>query len=260
MQKWELHLNDVKIHFKLIFWDCKILSEKFCRSFLCHRADLIQITRLFFVYSSPFLAILRRTKQTKTPLGSKSTCHNAQGGLHPRRTTGWCPEHVPTGSLESSHLRRPPSPEYSTIHAEVSTQSPLGELDVLMNTWDLLDVRYPTSKQAKRREQPQHLQALAICGVIITQVAGECGEGNGTPLQYSCLKNPMNRGAWWSAVHGVAKSRTGLSDFTFTFHFHALEKEMATHSSVFAWRIPGTGSLVGCCLRGRTESDTTEAT
>ena len=67
------------------------------------------------------------------------------------------------------------------------------------------------------------------------------GEGNGTPLQYSCLENPMGGGAWQAAVHGVTKSRTQLSDFTFTFHFHALEKEMATHSSVLAWRIPGTG-------------------
>ena len=64
--------------------------------------------------------------------------------------------------------------------------------------------------------------------------------------------------AWKAAVHGVAKSRTRLSDFTFIFHSHALEKEMATHSSVLAWRIPGTGSLVGCHLWGRTESDTTE--
>ena len=83
---------------------------------------------------------------------------------------------------------------------------------------------------------------------------------NGTPLQYSCLENPMGGGAWRAAVHGVAKSRTRLSDFAFTFHFHALEKEMATHSSVLDWRIPGTGSLVGCRLRGRTELDTTEAT
>ena len=67
------------------------------------------------------------------------------------------------------------------------------------------------------------------------------GEGNGTPLQYSCLENPMDSGAWWAAVHGVAKSQTQLSDFTFTFHFHALEREMATHSSVLAWRIPGMG-------------------
>ena len=66
------------------------------------------------------------------------------------------------------------------------------------------------------------------------------GEGNGTSLQYSCLENPMDGGTWWAAVHGIAKSQTQLSDFTFTFHFHALEKEMATHSSVLAWRIPGT--------------------
>ena len=69
-------------------------------------------------------------------------------------------------------------------------------------------------------------------------------EGNGTPLQYYCLENPMD-GAWWAAVHGVARSRTRLSDFTLTFHFHALEKEMATHSSVLAWRIPGTGEPGG---------------
>ena len=66
------------------------------------------------------------------------------------------------------------------------------------------------------------------------------GEGNGTPLQGSCLENPMDVGAWWATVHGVAKSRTRLSNFPFTFYFHALEKEMATHSSVLAWRIPGT--------------------
>ena len=86
------------------------------------------------------------------------------------------------------------------------------------------------------------------------------GEGNGNPLQYSCLQNPMDGGAWKAEVHGVAKSQTRLSDFTFTFHFHALEKEMATHSSVLAWRIPGTGSLVGCHLWGRTELDATEVT
>ena len=71
------------------------------------------------------------------------------------------------------------------------------------------------------------------------------GEGNGTPLQYSCLENPMDGGAWWAAVHGVAKGQTWLNDFTFTIHFHALEKEMATHSSVLAWRIPGTGEPGG---------------
>ena len=71
------------------------------------------------------------------------------------------------------------------------------------------------------------------------------GEGGGTPLQYSCLKNPMDGGAWWATVHGVVSSRTRLSTFTFTFHFHALEKEMATHSSVLAWRIPGMGEPGG---------------
>ena len=86
------------------------------------------------------------------------------------------------------------------------------------------------------------------------------GEGNGNSLQYSCLENPMDGGAWWAAVHGIAKSQARLSDFTFTFHFHALEKEMATHSSVFAWRIPGKGELVGCRLWGRTESDMIEMT
>ena len=86
------------------------------------------------------------------------------------------------------------------------------------------------------------------------------GEGNGTPLQYSCLENPMDRGAWWAAVHGVAKSRTRLSDFTFTFHLHALEKEMATHSMFLPGESQGRGSLVGCRLWGRTESDTTEVT
>ena len=73
-------------------------------------------------------------------------------------------------------------------------------------------------------------------------VIGEC---DGSLLRYSCLENPMDGGAWWDAVHGVAKSRTQLSDFTFTLPFHALEKEMATHSSVLAWRIPRTGEPGG---------------
>ena len=80
------------------------------------------------------------------------------------------------------------------------------------------------------------------------------------PLQYSCLENPMDGGAWQAAVHGVAKNRTRLSDFTFTLHFHALEKEMATHSSILALRISGTGEPDGLWgLWGPTESGTTEA-
>ena len=71
------------------------------------------------------------------------------------------------------------------------------------------------------------------------------GEGNGTPLQYCCLENPVDRRAWKVVVHGVTEGRTQLNDFTFTFHFHTLEKEMATHSSILAWRIPGTGEPGG---------------
>ena len=86
------------------------------------------------------------------------------------------------------------------------------------------------------------------------------GEGNGNPLEYSCLENPMAGGTWWAAVRGVTKSQTQLSDFTFTFHFPTLEKEMATYSSVLAWRIQGQRSLVGCRLWDCTESDLTELT
>ena len=86
------------------------------------------------------------------------------------------------------------------------------------------------------------------------------GEGNGTPLQYFCLENPMDGEVWWATVHGVAKNRTRLNDFPFTFHFHALEKEMATHSSVLAWRFPEMGEPGGCRLWDHTESDTTEVT
>ena len=76
------------------------------------------------------------------------------------------------------------------------------------------------------------------CLYFTIEYAAVSGEGDGTPLQYSCLENPMDGGAWKAAVHGVSKSRTRLSDFTFTFHFHALEKEMATHSSILAWKTP----------------------
>ena len=94
--------------------------------------------------------------------------------------------------------------------------------------------------QAEATPQQEWLKASEF-----PMLPGRLGEGNGTPLQYSCLGNPMDGGAWWAAVHGVAESRTRLSNFTFTFHFHALEKEMATHSSDLAWRIPGTGEPGG---------------
>ena len=90
---------------------------------------------------------------------------------------------------------------------------------------------------------PHPLQNLLYVDFLIR-------EGNGTPLQYSCLENFMDGGAWWAAVHGVAKSPTRLSDFTFTFHFYALEKKMATHSSVLSWRIPGTREPDGLLFMG----------
>ena len=87
------------------------------------------------------------------------------------------------------------------------------------------------------------------------KIAMKCREGNGNPLQYSCLGNPMDGGDWQATVHGVVKSRTRLRDFTFTFHFHALEKVMATHSSILAWRIPGTGAW-WAAVYGVTQSQT----
>ena len=90
---------------------------------------------------------------------------------------------------------------------------------------------------------------LGRCGVL-SDSHSDFGEGNGNPLQVSCLENPMDGGAWKASVHGVAERRTRLSDFTFTFHFPALEKEMASHASVLAWRIPGMGEPGGLLSMG----------
>ena len=84
--------------------------------------------------------------------------------------------------------------------------------------------------------------------------------GNGTSLQYSCLENPMDGGAWWATVHGIMRNWTRLRDFPFTFHFHALEKEMAIHSRVLSWRILGMGKPGGLPSMGSHRVDTTEAT
>ena len=109
----------------------------------------------------------------------------------------------------------------------------------------------PTSEQEAQIPLPAAAPRV-FSGVSLRKV----GEGNGNPLQYSCLENPMDGGAWWAAVHGVAKSRTRLSDFTFTFHSHALEKEMATHSSILAWRIPGMGEPWWAAVHGVAQSRT----
>ena len=105
--------------------------------------------------------------------------------------------------------------------------------------WDLLQVT------TKHRVEFAVLYSWFSSLIYFINSSVYIGEGDGTLLQYSCLENPMDEGAWKAVVHGVAKSRTQLSDFTFTFHFHALEKEMVTHSSVLAWRIPGTGEPGG---------------
>jgi len=106
------------------------------------------------------------------------------------------------------------------------------------------------SKYPKLLSYLNHFLVSWFLFIYLSLSRGHNGEGNGTPLQYSCLENPMDRGAWWAAVHEVAKSQTWLSDFTFPSHFHALEKEMATHSSVLAWRIPGMGEPCGLLSMG----------
>ena len=112
---------------------------------------------------------------------------------------------------------------------------------------DTMDMKQQVLARMWRNLNPSHCQGnvkwSSHYGKILQRFLKKLvGESNGTPLQYSCLKNPMDGGAWQAAVRGVAKSRTPLNVLTFTFHFHALEKEMATHSSVLAWRIPGMGS------------------
>ena len=126
---------------------------------------------------------------------------------------------------------------------------------VVLKTRVLLGIRGGTWDSYQFRSQTvwgnfTFSQSALSCFINLPRAQPYIGEGNGTPLQYSCLENPMDGGAWWAAVHGVTKSRARLSDFTFTFHFPALEKEMATHSSVLAWRIPGTGEPGGLPSKG----------
>ena len=110
----------------------------------------------------------------------------------------------------------------------------------------LFSQRKKSTSHKEKKSMNLHFHDWIMCWVVrkesgVSQTSQKCqsvhlhvGKGNSTPLQHSCLENPMDEGAWWAAAHGVAKSRTQLSDFTFTFHFHAMEKEMATHSSVLA--------------------------
>ena len=142
-------------------------------------------------------------------------------------------------------------PKYWSFSFSISSSNEyLGWISFMIDWFDLLAVQ----GTFKNLLQHPSLKASILCCAVffIVQLSHlfmttgkTIGEGNGTPLQYSCLENPMDGGAWWAAVHGIAKSRTRLSDFTLTFHFPALEKEMATHSSVLVWRIPGMGEPRG---------------
>ena len=113
-------------------------------------------------------------------------------------------------------------------------------------TWRIPGTGEPRGLQSKGSVRVGHDQVTSYFHFPLSRI----GEGNGKPLQRSCLENPRDGGAWWAAIYGVAQSRTRLSDFTFIFHFHALEKEMASHSSVLAWRIPGTGEPGGLLSLG----------
>ena len=117
--------------------------------------------------------------------------------------------------------------------------------NTVLCTWNLLreDGILKVLTHTHKKTNYVRWQMCYDCDNHFTMCMYISGEGNGTPLQYSCLENPMDGGAWWAAVHGVARSRTWLSDFTFTFHFHALEKEMATHSSVLAY-IPNHSQII----------------
>ena len=120
----------------------------------------------------------------------------------------------------------------------------------------------PESKVVMKKKKWRYVKAISQANLKELPVAetGTTGVNNGTPLQYSCLENPMDGGAWWAAVHGVAESWTRLSDFTFTFHIHAWRRKWQPTPVFLPGESQGWGSLVGCRLWGRTESDTTEAT
>ena len=142
-----------------------------------------------------------------------------------------------------------------------ANKSSLTSLNCMLKNWDrfdpqglrkthlvfLCDTAWPRYPLEDGERWPVGRSLRYNTGLQLDQFCRKQRRRQRHPLQCSRLENPMDRGAWWAAVHGVAKSRTRLSDFTFAFHFHALEKEMATHSSVLAWRIPGTGG--GCPSR-----------
>ena len=147
-------------------------------------------------------------------------------------------------------LLRPPSPYPPSGSSQcTSPKHPLSCIEPGLVThfiYYIIHISMPFSQIIPPSPSPTESKRLFYTSVslLLSRIQGY-GEGNGTSLKYYCLENPMDGGAWKAAVHGIPEGRTRLSDFTFTFHFHALEKEMETHSSVLAWRIPGTGEPGG---------------
>ena len=111
--------------------------------------------------------------------------------------------------------------------------------------WRILWTEDPGELESMGSQRFGHTHTHTHTHILYIYIYVSPREGDVTPLQYSCLENPMDGGAWKAAVHGVTEGSTRLSDFPFTFHLHALEKEMAIYSSVLAWRIPGTGEPGG---------------
>ena len=167
--------------------------------------------------------------------------HESDTGIHVFPILNPPPSSLPVPSLWVVPVHQPQAS--STVHRTWTGDSfPIW----YYTCFNAILPNHPTLSLSHRVQKT----VLYIWVSFAVSYTGLFGEGNGTPLQYSCLEYSMDWGAWKAAVHGVAEGRTRLSDFTFTFHFHALEKEMATHSSVFAWRIPGTGEPGGLLSMG----------
>ena len=178
----------------------------------------------------------------------------------------WTVSHQAPQSMEFSRLEywsRLPCPPGDLPDPGVQPVAPALQVDSLqLSHGESLHSHLYICLISKLTEYRKQVTFLCLSSISHSKVFCINIVESGTPLQYSRLENPMDGGAWWAEIHGVVKSRTQLSDFTFTFHFHALEKEKAIHSSVLAWRIPGMGepSRLPSIQQGRTESDTTEAT
>ena len=177
----------------------------------------------------PFCVLFFKSQSSSVKVKVAQPCltfcdpmENAMHGILQARILEWAAFPFSRGSSQPRDRTRSPALQVDSLPAEPQGKPKNTGVDSL----SLLQLVFSTQELN---------QGLLHCRQILYQVLADLhGESNGTPLQYSCLENPMDGGAWQAAVHGVAKSRTRLSDFTFTFQFHALEKEMATHSIVLA--------------------------